>query len=29
LTQGGEVVNPKVREFFGLPPLVAQQKGTA
>jgi proton-translocating NAD(P)+ transhydrogenase subunit alpha len=29
LTQGGEVVNPRVREFFALPPLVAQQKGTA
>jgi NAD(P) transhydrogenase subunit alpha len=29
LTQGGELVNPKVREFFALPPLVAQQKGTA
>jgi H+-translocating NAD(P) transhydrogenase subunit alpha len=29
LTQGGEVVNPKVREFFALPPLVAQQKETA
>jgi NAD(P) transhydrogenase subunit alpha len=21
LTQGGEVVNPRVREFFSLPPL--------
>jgi NAD(P) transhydrogenase subunit alpha len=29
LTQGGEVVNPRVREFFALPPLVAQQKETA
>jgi H+-translocating NAD(P) transhydrogenase subunit alpha len=29
LTQGGELVNPKVREFFALPPLVAEQKGTA
>jgi H+-translocating NAD(P) transhydrogenase subunit alpha len=29
LTQGGEIVNPKVREFFALPPLLAQQKGTA
>src|ERR1700739_3358294 len=29
LTQGGEVVNPKVREFFALSPLLAQQKGTA
>jgi hypothetical protein len=22
VTQGGEVVNPRVREFFALPPLV-------
>ncbi len=29
LTQGGEVVNPRVREFFALPPLVAQRKETA
>jgi NAD(P) transhydrogenase subunit alpha len=29
LTRGGEVVNPRVREFFQLPPLVAEQKGTA
>ena len=29
LTQGGEVVNPRVREFFALPPLVAQGKETA
>ncbi|HTC64152.1 MAG TPA: Re/Si-specific NAD(P)(+) transhydrogenase subunit alpha [Candidatus Saccharimonadales bacterium] len=29
LTQGGEVVNPKVREFFALAPLEAVQKGTA
>jgi NAD(P) transhydrogenase subunit alpha len=29
LTQGGEVANPRVREFFSLPPLVAQQKETA
>jgi NAD(P) transhydrogenase subunit alpha len=29
LTQGGEVVNPRVREFFSLPPLVAQHKETA
>jgi NAD(P) transhydrogenase subunit alpha len=29
LTQAGEVVNPRVREFFALPPLVAQQKETA
>jgi NAD(P) transhydrogenase subunit alpha len=29
LTMGGEVVNPRVREFFSLPPLVAQQKETA
>jgi H+-translocating NAD(P) transhydrogenase subunit alpha len=29
LTQGGEVVNSKVREFFGLAPLEVLQKGTA
>jgi NAD(P) transhydrogenase subunit alpha len=29
LTQGGELVNPKVREFFALAPLEVQQKGTA
>ncbi|HEX3378012.1 MAG TPA: Re/Si-specific NAD(P)(+) transhydrogenase subunit alpha [Candidatus Acidoferrales bacterium] len=29
LTQGGEVVNPKVREFFALAPLEVAQKGTA
>ncbi len=29
LTQGGELVNPKVREFFALAPLEALQKGTA
>ena len=29
LTQGGEVVNPRVREFFSLPPLVAQAKEKA
>jgi NAD(P) transhydrogenase subunit alpha len=29
LTQGGEVVNPRVREFFALPPLIADRKGTA
>src|ERR1700686_4725165 len=29
LTQGGEVVNPRVREFFALPPLIAERKGTA
>jgi NAD(P) transhydrogenase subunit alpha len=28
LTQGGEVVNPRVREFFALPPLVARAKET-
>jgi NAD(P) transhydrogenase subunit alpha len=27
VTQGGEVVNPRVREFFSLPPLVTEQKG--
>ncbi len=27
VTQGGEVVNPRVREFFSLPPLVAEQRG--
>jgi H+-translocating NAD(P) transhydrogenase subunit alpha len=26
VTEGGEVVNPRIREFFALPPLVAQQK---
>jgi len=26
VTQGGEVVNARIREFFSLPPLVAQQK---
>jgi proton-translocating NAD(P)+ transhydrogenase subunit alpha len=26
VTQGGEVINPRVREFFSLPPLVAAQK---
>ena len=29
LTHGGEVVNPRVREFFALPPLVAQAKEKA
>ena len=29
LTLGGEVVNPRVREFFALPPLAAERKGTA
>src|SRR5580692_8391773 len=29
LTQGGEVVHPRVREFFSLPPLVASQKENA
>ena len=28
VTQGGEVVNSRVREFFSLPPLVAEQKET-
>jgi NAD(P) transhydrogenase subunit alpha len=28
MTQGGEVVNSRVREFFSLPPLVAEQKET-
>jgi proton-translocating NAD(P)+ transhydrogenase subunit alpha len=28
VTQGGEVVNGRVREFFSLPPLVAEQKET-
>jgi NAD(P) transhydrogenase subunit alpha len=28
VTQGGEVVNSRVREFFALPPLVAGQKET-
>jgi proton-translocating NAD(P)+ transhydrogenase subunit alpha len=28
LTQGGEIVHPRVREYFSLPPLVAQQKET-
>jgi NAD(P) transhydrogenase subunit alpha len=27
LTRGGAVVNPRVREFFGLPALAAEQKG--
>jgi NAD(P) transhydrogenase subunit alpha len=27
VTLGGEVVNPRVREFFSLPPLVAEQRG--
>ena len=27
VTQGGEVVNPRVREFFSLPSLVAEPKG--
>jgi NAD(P) transhydrogenase subunit alpha len=27
VTQGGEVVHPRVREFFALPALVAEQKG--
>ena len=27
LTRGGAVVNPRVREFFGLPALPAEQKG--
>jgi NAD(P) transhydrogenase subunit alpha len=26
VTQGGEVINARVREFFSLPPLVAEQK---
>ena len=26
VTQAGEVVNPRIREFFSLPPLVAEQK---
>jgi NAD(P) transhydrogenase subunit alpha len=26
VTQGGEVVNPRVREFYSLPPLVSQSK---
>ena len=26
VTQGGEVVNPRVREFFSLPPLVADRR---
>ena len=29
LTLGGEVVNPRVREFFALSPLAAERKGTA
>jgi NAD(P) transhydrogenase subunit alpha len=29
LTYGGEVVNPRVREFFSLPPLAAQAKEKA
>jgi H+-translocating NAD(P) transhydrogenase subunit alpha len=28
VTQGGEVENARVREFFSLPPLVAAQKET-
>src|SRR5712664_2996904 len=28
VTQGGEVINGRVREFFSLPPLVAEQKET-
>ena len=28
VTQGGEVVNSRIREFFSLPPLVAEQKET-
>jgi NAD(P) transhydrogenase subunit alpha len=28
VTQGGEVINPRVREFFSLPPLVAEHKET-
>jgi NAD(P) transhydrogenase subunit alpha len=28
MTQGGEVVNGRVREFFSLPPLVAEHKET-
>lgn len=28
VTQGGEVVNPRIREFFSLAPLVAQPKET-
>src|ERR1700687_173578 len=28
VTQGGEVVNARVREFFSLPPVVAEQKET-
>jgi hypothetical protein len=24
VTQGGEIVNPRVREFFALPALVSQ-----
>jgi NAD(P) transhydrogenase subunit alpha len=27
VTQGGEVVNARVREFYGLPALAAQPKG--
>jgi NAD(P) transhydrogenase subunit alpha len=26
VTQGGEIVNPRVREFYSLPPLVSQSK---
>jgi NAD(P) transhydrogenase subunit alpha len=29
LTQGGEIVNPRVREFFALPALAPEQKETA
>jgi NAD(P) transhydrogenase subunit alpha len=28
VTQAGEIVNPRIREFFSLPPLVAEQKET-
>jgi NAD(P) transhydrogenase subunit alpha len=27
VTQGGEVVNVRLREFHGLPPLIAQTQG--
>jgi H+-translocating NAD(P) transhydrogenase subunit alpha len=29
LTMNGEIVHPRVREFFSLPPLVGAQKGSA
>jgi NAD(P) transhydrogenase subunit alpha len=29
LTRGGEVVNARVREFFGLPAMAAEPKGVA